>query len=37
MVVQKGQVDMGSLKQGSCNEQVARKGECFNQLNLPNM
>ncbi len=30
MVVQKGQVHMGSLKQGSCNEQATSKGECFN-------
>jgi hypothetical protein len=37
MVVQKGQIHMGSLEQGSCNEQMASKGECFNQLNLPNM
>jgi hypothetical protein len=28
---------MGSLEQVSCNEQMVSKGECFNQLNLPNM
>jgi hypothetical protein len=37
MVVQNGQIHMGSLEQSSCNEQMASKGECFNQLNLPNM
>ncbi len=35
--MQKSQIHMGSLEQGSCNEQMASKGECFNQLNLPTM